>query len=54
MRSCLKFCQPARFAVTQFAVNLKIFEKLEDGHDAPVNLSDLVISTGADAALVGR
>lgn len=53
MRPCAKSCQPARFAATQLAVDLKIFEKLEEAHDAPVSLSDLVQSTGAEAALIG-
>lgn len=45
--------QPARFAATQLAVDLNIFEKLEEAHDAPVSLSNLTESTGADAALLG-
>ena len=51
--SCAEPYQPARFAATQLAVDLKIFEKLDEAHDASVSLSELVTSTGADAALLG-
>lgn len=48
------WAEPARFAATQLAVDLNIFEKLEEAHDAPVSLSNLTKSTGADAALLAR
>ncbi|KAM0801004.1 S-adenosyl-L-methionine-dependent methyltransferase [Usnea florida] len=48
------WAEPARFAATQLAVDLKIFEKLEEAHNRPVSLSELAASTGADAALIAR
>ena len=36
------------------AIDLKIFEKLEEAHNAPVSLVDLLVSTGGDAALIGE
>ena len=46
--------QPARFAAARLAVDLQIFEKLDEAADASVSVEHLASTTGADAALLGR
>ena len=45
--------QPAAFAASRMAVDLKIFETLEKADGASVGTSELAKATGADASLIG-
>lgn len=48
------FVQPARFAAIRLAVELKIFDILEQAGDAAVKVSQLASSTGAESPLIGK
>ncbi|MCJ1391327.1 hypothetical protein MMC18_004190 [Xylographa bjoerkii] len=48
------WAEPARFAATQLAVDLKIFEKLKEVEEKGVSISELESTTKADAPLLAR
>ena len=46
--------QPNLFAALRTAIDLKLFEKLDDHDAAPMSAENLAIATGSDPALVGQ
>ena len=53
MKARTDFVKPARFAAIKTAIDLKVFESLNESGGKSVNISQLAGQTGAEASLLG-
>ena len=53
MKAWTDFVKPARFAAIKTAIDLKVFESLNEHGGKSVNVSQLAGQTGAEASLLG-
>ena len=53
MKGQTDLVKPARFAAIKTAIDLKVFESLNEGGGNPVNILQLADQTGAQASLLG-